>query len=490
MSVLFLFWMVALSLQLANARNYFDATGEETQVWAKEGGQALLPCYLSSQKLESSWRQLYQGLTLRWVQHESSSHRKRRLILKVDPSGIKKWSRSMMHRLSIWDAGLLRGNFSLQINPLLTGDAGIYEMLVKYGSSVWYCQVKLGVVSVIANPPGLLVELGAVKLTCNCTRSEKPTKIRWFHAGLLLPTTGRFIFQDQDLLISRSFGNDSGTWLCQLIFADGEIISSTYELRVIGFAEKTIPVVYTAAGSDAHLPCILNYKPLDYGISDVAVHWKHMGRREATSSHGNGRDFSLYLPAVGPEDAGQYLCEVTIQGTTIMQNATLAIMTVIRSSEGTVVTEGSHLMLTCNLSYHTGQERFHWHKLGSMPTESVSKKDLLRPTLEISPVSLSDAGIWECRVYGPDEMLGSVRHHLEITAAQVSSSEPVTPIEIIFGLMAAFIVLVISVLALAHVRKRVTSSTFPALDMKVAATLPGKKGKVGDQEEKVLQVEY
>uniref|UniRef100_H9GAP6 Lymphocyte activation gene 3 protein n=1 Tax=Anolis carolinensis TaxID=28377 RepID=H9GAP6_ANOCA len=426
----------------------------------------------------------------------SSSHRKRRLILKVDPSGIKKWSRSMIHRLSIWDAGFLRGNFSLQIDPLLNDDTGIYEMLVKYGSSVWCCQVKLGVVSVTANPPGPLVELGAVKLTCNCTRSEKPIKIRWFHAGLPIPTTGRFISQGQALFISSSFGNDSGPWLCQLIFADGEIISATYELQVIGFTEKTIPVVYTAAGSDANLPCILNYKPLDYGISDVAVHWKHMGRREmkatATSIRGNQRNFSLYLPAVGPEDAGQYLCEVTIQGTTITQNVTLAIMTVIRSSEGTAVTEGSHLMLTCNLSYHTGQERFRWQKLGSMPTESASRKaEVLKHTLEISPVSLSDAGTWECQVYGPDEMLGSVQHRLEITAAQVSSSQPGTPGKVIFGLMVGFFILVISVLALTHhVRKRVTSSNFPALELMVAATLPGKKEKVGDPEEKVQQMEY
>ncbi|KAH0628561.1 hypothetical protein JD844_009898 [Phrynosoma platyrhinos] len=418
MTVLLLFWMVAFNLQLTTAvRNISCATRVETRVWAKEGGQALLPCYLSAQKLESTWRQLYKGLTVRWVQHGGRSHKKRHLVLKVEPSGLKKWSRSMMHRVAIWDIGFLSGNFSLQIDPLMNDDAGIYEALVKYGSNVWCCRLELGVVSVTVDPPSPLVESEPTRLTCNCTHPEKPTKIRWFHAGLLIPTTGRFIYLDQSLFISRLVGSDSGPWVCELIFADGERISATYNLRVIGFAEKIVPVIYTAAGSDAQLPCILNHNPLDYGISNMSVYWNYMERRGVkTFTYGNGRDFTLHLPAVGSADAGQYLCEITIQGTTITQNVILAVMTVIVSSEETAITEGSYLLFTCSLSYHAGHERFQWRKLGFKPPNNASRsEELLGPTLEFSPVSLNDAGTWECQVYGPEGMLGSVQHHLAIT---------------------------------------------------------------------------
>lgn len=69
---------------------------------------------------------------------------------------------------------------------------------------------------------------------------------------------------------------------------------------------------------------------MNYGISGVAIQWRYMAGRELEAkpipSYENHQDFTLHLPAVGLNDGGQYLCEITIQGVTIIQNVTLAVM--------------------------------------------------------------------------------------------------------------------------------------------------------------------
>lgn len=96
-----------------------------------------------------------------------------------------------------------------------------------------------------------------------------------------------------------------------------------------GFAGPSFPVVYAAAGSDAHLSCELNDNPMDCDSSKIATRWSHMtGEDLKTKSNvhqENNR--TLRLPAVGPGSAGQYLCEVTINSTTISKSITLVVMT-------------------------------------------------------------------------------------------------------------------------------------------------------------------
>lgn len=92
------------------------------------------------------------------------------------------------------------------------------------------------------------------------------------------------------------------------------------------------------------------------------------------------------------------------------------------------VTEGSHLLLTCNLSFSTGNEHFQWKQLDEVPTNrteasSRSVKILNRSrTLEFSQVSSYEAGTWECSVHGPDGKMGSVQYHLKIAGTLTSHS--------------------------------------------------------------------
>lgn len=494
----FLFWTIALCLRITNAKNGLHETGAEQRVWAKEGGQTLLPCHLSPKTLERSSKQLYKGLTIRWVRHGGSCHKENQLVLEVEPSGLKKQVRTMMHRANVWDNGFLSGNFSLQIKPLLRNDAGTYEAIVKYGHEVLRCKVELGIVSVTANPPGSLVESEPVRLTCNSTHPGNPTQICWFRGGDHGPTSGQFCSPDQSLFIDKTSKRDSGPWICELTFADGEIILATHNLEILGFAEPAFPVVYTAVGSDVYLHCTLNFSPTDYGISEVASNWSYLARgvqqTRYTRHRGNKRNFTLHLPVVAPDDAGQYICEITIRGTIITKNITLAVITVTPSIEGPV-TEGSHLLLTCNLSFSTGNEHFQWKQLDEVPTNrteasSRSVKILNRSrTLEFSQVSSYEAGTWECSIHGPDGKMGSVQYHLKIADAQIASLPPIMTERIAFGLMLFLLVLVLIILALT-LRRKIQPQKFPALDKIITAALPQKVSKEEDQEQKVLQIDY
>uniref|UniRef100_A0A663F5X5 Lymphocyte activating 3 n=1 Tax=Aquila chrysaetos chrysaetos TaxID=223781 RepID=A0A663F5X5_AQUCH len=144
----------------------------------------------------------------------------------------------------------------------------------------------------------------------------------------------------------------------------------------------------------------------------------------ALPSHHPTLSFPLHLPAVGPGDAGQYHCAVSVGSKKISRDVTLAVVTVTPSIQGPV-SEGSRLLLICSLTHPRGHERFQWKHLDSAPTNSKlavatshnleGHRPQMGPTLEIPQVSQKDTGTWECSVYGPEGKLGAVEYGLQIT---------------------------------------------------------------------------
>ncbi|XP_070592921.1 lymphocyte activation gene 3 protein [Erythrolamprus reginae] len=468
-------------------------TGEK--VWGVEGTPVTLPCYLSPRMVKDNVRHLYKGIEIYWGRHGGSSSMKPHMVLKVEPSGLKSLAHSMMRRVTIWDTGFLQGNFSLQIKPLLKKDAGTYDARVRYGNKDWHCLVELGVVSVTAHPSRPLIESESVRLNCNSSHPGNPTNILWFHRDVLVRASHRLHPMGQNLLITESVSSDTGQWVCQLTFTDGERIVVRYNLQVIGFSEQASSVIYAAAGSDAYLPCVLNSNPMNYGISGVAIQWRYMAGRELrakpTPSYENHQDFTLHLPAVGVNNAGQYLCEITIQGITIIQNVTLAVMAVITSTVGPRIPEGSHMVLICNLSYYTGKEHFQWKRLdleSSNSSQTGSSRPVKwGPVQEFPQISSMDAGTWECSAHGPEGKLVSAQYHLEIAASAQLANLPSVSTETIFGLLLLFfLVVLLFIIASVYLRRRMYSLNFQALDRIVA--LSGKVEKNGSQK-KILQSE-
>uniref|UniRef100_A0A8C3PK98 Lymphocyte activation gene 3 protein n=1 Tax=Calidris pygmaea TaxID=425635 RepID=A0A8C3PK98_9CHAR len=388
------------------------------KVWARAGSSAVLPCHLNPRKMRKGWKQLPDKTSVLWKRHGG---RYPHVVLEVGYSGLRKTALPMRPRVSVQDSALRHGNFSLHINPVRSEDAGLYEARVGWFGSAPVITASppsppFLFLAVTISPPSLVVENEPLLLSCNSSHRASLVETCWFHNGRPFPTSGTFCSSHGALSILRPAMSDAGSWRCQLRYSDNEITSATYNLKILG--ELPDPVVYAAAGSAADLPCTLSYLPNTFGINVVRAHWSRLAgghlQDRGISQNSSSRSFPLHLPAVGPGDAGQYHCAVSVGRKTISRDVTLAVVTVTPSIQGPV-SEGSRLLLICSLTHPRGHERFQWKHLESAPTNSKRHRSQTGPALEIPQVSQKDMGTWECSVYGPEGRLAAVQYELQIT---------------------------------------------------------------------------
>ncbi|NXR13668.1 LAG3 protein, partial [Semnornis frantzii] len=156
----------------------------------------------------------------------------------------------MRPRLSVQDSALRSGNFSLWISPVRSGDAGLYEARVGYNAEVLSCRVQLGVITVSPSQPSPVVENEPLLLSCSSSHRASLMETCWFHNRHLLPTSRPLCFLHGAHLVLRPAMSDAGYWRCQLRYSDNEVVSATYNLRVLGNGPSN-SIVYAAAGSAA-----------------------------------------------------------------------------------------------------------------------------------------------------------------------------------------------------------------------------------------------
>uniref|UniRef100_A0A8C8BPN0 Lymphocyte activation gene 3 protein n=1 Tax=Otus sunia TaxID=257818 RepID=A0A8C8BPN0_9STRI len=403
------------TLHLVAAGHILPGVAEEKKVWAREGSSAVLPCHLNPRKMGKSWKQQPDKTSPKLLPCPTpSAHQEPHMVLEVGYSGLRKTALPMRARVSVQDSALRHGNFSLRIDPVRSEDAG--AQLPAACSQLWRedgprdrAGTGRAQRDVTLSPPSPAVENEPLLLSCNSSHRASLVETRWFHNGRPVPTSRTFCSSHGALSIFHTAMSDSGSWRCQLRYSDNKVISATYNLQILGFDGPTNPVVYAAAGSAADLPCTLSYLPSALGINVVTAHWSrpsggHLQDR-GISQNSTSRSFHLRLPVVGPDDAGQYRCAVSVGSKTISRDVTLVVVT-------GPVSEGSRLLLICSLTHRRGHERFQWEHLDSAPTNS---KPQMGPTLEIPHVSQKDTGTWECSVHGPEGRLGAVEYGLQIT---------------------------------------------------------------------------
>ncbi|XP_058275354.1 lymphocyte activation gene 3 protein isoform X2 [Hirundo rustica] len=478
-----------------------EERSREQKVWVREGSSALLPCHLSPRKTRETSKQLPDKISVLWRRHGGSVHQEPHVVLELGYSGLQKTALRMKPRVSLQDSTLRNGNFSLRIVPVRSEDVGLYEAQVKFKTEVHSCHVELGVITVTLSPPSPVIENELLLMSCNSSHRASLVETCWSHNKHLGPTSRTFCSLSGTLSVLRPAMRDAGSWRCQLRYSDKEIISTTFNLQILGFDGPTNPVVYAAAGSAADLPCSLSYLPSAFGMSVVAAHWSHLAGGHlqdwGISPNASSRSFPLHLPTVGPGDAGQYRCTVSVGRRTISRNVTLAVVTVTPSIQGPV-SEGNRLLLICSLTHSQGHESFQWRHLDSAPIKSQlavpSPRNLegrgswMGPTLEIPQVSQKDMGTWECSVHGPEGRLGAVEYDLQITGAQVSSAPSLLSGQVTFGLtLTLFLLLAACVVALA-LQKRARTPAFPALEGMFAVNVPGKSMEA-NQKGKIQQTE-
>lgn len=107
-------------------------------------------------------------------------------------------------------------------------------------------------VAVTLSPPLPVVENEPLLLSCNSSHQASLVEACWFHNGRPVLTSGAFCSSHGALYILRPTVSDSGSWHCQLRYADNEIISATHNLQILG--ELNLCVA-TPASSSCFLWC-------------------------------------------------------------------------------------------------------------------------------------------------------------------------------------------------------------------------------------------
>uniref|UniRef100_A0A8C5J779 Ig-like domain-containing protein n=1 Tax=Junco hyemalis TaxID=40217 RepID=A0A8C5J779_JUNHY len=403
-----------------------EGRSREQKVWVREGSSAVLPCHLGPRKTRESSKQLPDKISVLWKRHGG---RYARATRHTSPSGGMGGLELMKPRVSLQDSALRNGNFSLRIVPVRGEDAGLYEAQVKYRTEVhrllWWLPYDLSspptqtlLFAVTLSPPSPVIESEMLSMSCNSSHRASLVETCWFHKEHLGPTSRTFCSSSGTLSILHPAMSDAGSWRCQLRYSDKEIISATFNLQILGELSLCVdtpaspaptfphfpghPVVYAAAGSAADLPCTLSYLPRALGMRVVAAHWSHLAgghlEEKSISQNLSSRSFPLHVPVVGPGDAGQYRCTVSVGHRTISRDVTLAMLTGERRDWGPSLQTN---IPTCLCNEHGSLFRGHSSRVG--------------PTLEIPQVSQKDMGTWECSVHGPEGRLGAVQYDLQIT---------------------------------------------------------------------------
>ncbi|NXU36990.1 LAG3 protein, partial [Drymodes brunneopygia] len=158
----------------------------------------------------------------------------------------------MKPRVSLQDSALRNGNFSLRIDPVRSEDVGLYEAWVHYKTQVHSCHVELGLITVTLSPPNPVIENELLLMSCNSSHRASLVETCWFHNEHPDPTSRTFCSLSGALSIFYPSMSDAGSWRCQLRYSDGEIISATFNLQILGFDGPTSPMVYAAAASAAN----------------------------------------------------------------------------------------------------------------------------------------------------------------------------------------------------------------------------------------------
>uniref|UniRef100_A0A8C5TW64 Ig-like domain-containing protein n=1 Tax=Malurus cyaneus samueli TaxID=2593467 RepID=A0A8C5TW64_9PASS len=386
-----------------------EGRSREQKVWVREGSSAVLPCHLRPKKMRGSSKQLPDKISVLWKRHgdrytrplthpASSVHQDPHVVLEVGYSGLQKTALSMKPRVSLQDSALRNGNFSLRIDPVRSEDVGLYEDRAGTKGGLRSSPVISAhtpsqhlLSAVTLSPPNPVIENELLLMSCNSSHRASLVETCWFHNEHLGPTSRTFCFLPGVLSIFRPSMSDAGSWRCQLRYSDKEIISATYNLRVLG----ELSLCVDTPASPTKLPCSLSHLPSTFRMNVVAAHWSHLAGGHLQdwdiSQNLSSRSFPLHLPVVGLGDAGQYRCTVSVGHRKISRNVTLAVVRVIPSIQG----PGKLAVTTPrSLEEHSSQ---------------------MGPTLEIPQVSQKDTGTWECSVYGPEGRLGAVDYDLQIT---------------------------------------------------------------------------
>ncbi|CAH2322675.1 lymphocyte activation gene 3 [Pelobates cultripes] len=374
--------------------------GSHVVVTGVIGDRVTLPCLMSPEQLNQKSNSKYPAVSLHWrrINREPVN------VVSVYPSGIMYTNLPLISRASVRKPMLDSGDFSLHLLNVRKTDAGNYVGLAVYGRVKKNCTVELRTIEVTQSPPGLVPENGSVTLNCS-TESPNMKTIRWFHRGIPINPTSRYVQSGHTLRLIGLTQAERGNWSCEV-----KGVRATLTLQVLGILGSKSLTVYAGVSSRAELPCAVTSIPKD---EHLAVHWLKVPNTNIRDAQGQ----TLVFNDVSTWNAGKYRCDVTYKGHTLSRWIDLKVIQVIRvlPSDSRFIREGSNLQIECKVHESQLEEQYEW----TGPSTDSGHREVQRgAVLNLPSVQTEDAGVWNCTVYGKKGIVGKSHYMLYVHASQ------------------------------------------------------------------------
>ncbi|XP_068998594.1 lymphocyte activation gene 3 protein-like [Embiotoca jacksoni] len=375
-------------------------TCDVTEVLAKAGSQAVLPCKSgTSSPVAIVWSKVNTGTV--W--------RKQKSGLQYWGS---RWSRKGVSRVQCPHSQFERGDYSLQMISLREEDGGLYSCKVEVGDEVTENLVLLRIIKVSISP-SVPIWGSNVAVTCNVTPWRDGASVQWLlNNSPFVPQSGISSIRAGSVVKKKATAGVTGDWTCVVGYQGKEgRASATLSVRGIIQPSRDNTKVYAVVGSAVTLPCVFSS-----GLSPSGSVWekqktgslfKHVPSLSASSSSAQlPWDKSASLNEVGFGDAGEYRCAGTIEDQKITRNMQLVVAKIVSEKKKDSMT------LTCQLTDTSEITEYEWLQViyDLNGTESVGPV-LKGKTLIISKVSEEKWGEWTCRFYGKEGILGNITYH-------------------------------------------------------------------------------
>ncbi|XP_040387830.1 hemicentin-2 isoform X3 [Cygnus olor] len=298
---------------------------------------------------------------------------------------------------------------SLLLEALHAADSGAYTCLARNGAGE---DARLHVLSVLVPP---VIEGGAdgsdvvrgvlsaaVTLRCRA-RGSPPLHVSWLKDGLPLRLSPRvtLLSAGHVLRISRTQVSDTGLYTCvvssQAGVADRSFVLQILAPPVLESPESSEQQV-VAKGSDVTFTCEASGSPTP------AVTWLKLSETPVLPSEQVADGPRLSLGAVGPADAGVYVCVASNEAGEASKAFSLLVMEPPQIEDASHPTEmsvavGTPLELTCVVA-GIPVPAVTWEKDGQLlagPWLSAGNES----TLRISSMEVADSGLYTCLAASP-----------------------------------------------------------------------------------------